>query len=233
MQSIALLAVLALGQTSGLKATELAAGKGIAAKSGDVVTVTYTGKLDSGKVFDSSEGKGPYAFQLGGGKVIAGWEKGIVGMKVGGKRKLVIPPELGYGSRSMGPIPANSRLTFEIKLLRIDANGAKQKVEIKELKAGKGNPVKMGDRVAVHYRGTFLNGHKFDSSYDRNAPIKLKVGAGDVIKGMEQGVLGMKVGGKRHVVIPFELAYGRAGRPPVIPAMSTLVFEFELVRIES
>lgn len=232
MQSIALIAVLALCQTSGLKITDLAAGKGAVAKKGDVVAVEYTGKLDSGRVFDTSSGKGPYAFQLGGGKVIAGWEKGILGMKVGGKRKLVIPPELGYGSRSMGPIPANSRLTFEVKLLRIDPNGTKQKIDFTDLKVGKGKPVKAGDRISVHYRGTFLNGHKFDSSYDRSAPLKLKVGAGDVIKGMDQGVLGMKAGGKRRLVVPFDLAYGKAGRPPVIPAMSTLVFELDLIRIE-
>ena len=85
------------------------------------ILVHYTGKLEDGTVFDSSYDRGqPFSFQIGLRQVIEGWEQGLLGMKVGGKRKLTIPPELGYGSRDNGPIPANSTLIFEIDLLGIE-----------------------------------------------------------------------------------------------------------------
>lgn len=95
-------------------------GKGDEAYSGSTVTVHYTGKLTNGSKFDSSRDRNkPFEFSLGTGEVIKGWDKGIKGMRVGGKRKLIIPPELGYGSRSTGSIPANSTLIFEVELLKV------------------------------------------------------------------------------------------------------------------
>jgi len=105
--------------SSGLKITELVLGDGQEATSGMNVSVNYKGTLDDGKEFDSSYGRGPFEFSLGAGMVIKGWDEGVAGMKVGGKRKLVIPPELGYGSRGIGPIPPNSVLTFEVELLGV------------------------------------------------------------------------------------------------------------------
>jgi len=105
--------------SSGLNITELALGDGQEATPGTKVSVNYKGELDNGKEFDSSYGRGPFEFSLGAGMVIKGWDEGVAGMKVGGKRKLVIPPELGYGSRGIGPIPPNSVLTFEVELLSV------------------------------------------------------------------------------------------------------------------
>ena len=105
--------------SSGLTITELVLGDGQEATSGTSVSVNYRGTLDDGKEFDSSYGRGPFEFSLGAGMVIKGWDEGVAGMKVGGKRKLVIPPELGYGSRGIGPIPPNSVLTFEVELLGV------------------------------------------------------------------------------------------------------------------
>lgn len=96
---------------------------------------------------------------------------------------------------------------------------------------GSGQEVKNGDKAVVHYNGTLLNGTKFDSSYDRGAPFQFTLGAGEVIAGWDQGVLGMKVGGKRKLVIPANLGYGPVPMGS-IPANSTLVFEVELVDIE-
>jgi FKBP-type peptidyl-prolyl cis-trans isomerase len=105
---------------SGLQYRDEAAGSGPAAKAGDNVQVHYTGTLENGKKFDSSRDRGqPFEFPLGAGRVIRGWDEGVAGMQVGGKRKLVIPAELGYGSRAMGPIPANSVLHFDVELLGI------------------------------------------------------------------------------------------------------------------
>ena len=98
---------------------DTAAGAGEAAKVGDMVSVNYTGKLADGTVFDSSEGKDPITFTLGSGQIIPGFEQGIIGMQVGGKRVLTIPPSLAYGSDDYGPIPGNSTLTFEVELVSI------------------------------------------------------------------------------------------------------------------
>ncbi len=95
-------------------------GTGTVAKQGDVITVDYIGKLSNGTIFDSSAAhKKPFTFVLGIGQVIQGWDEGLVGMKVGGTRILVIPPSLGYGNRIAGHIPANSTLTFEVKLIKV------------------------------------------------------------------------------------------------------------------
>jgi FKBP-type peptidyl-prolyl cis-trans isomerase FkpA len=108
--------------TSGLKYQDLKVGDGPEAKKGDAVEVHYTGWLTDGKKFDSSvDRKKPFSFTLGAGMVIKGWDEGVAGMKVGGKRKLTIPPDLAYGKRGAGDglIPADATLVFEVELLKI------------------------------------------------------------------------------------------------------------------
>ena len=112
---------------AGLVKTDTVVGKGTEAVPGKTVQVHYTGWLHDpaaqdqrGKQFDSSRGRGPFSFPLGGGRVIKGWDDGVAGMKVGGKRMLVIPPELGYGARGAGGvIPPNATLVFEVELLDV------------------------------------------------------------------------------------------------------------------
>jgi peptidylprolyl isomerase len=107
--------------SSGLKYTDLVVGKGPTPKDADNVVVDYTGHFTNGKVFDTSVGKKPFDFVLGRGRVIKGWDEGVATMHVGGKRKLIIPPDLAYGARGYpGAIPPNSTLVFEVKLLKID-----------------------------------------------------------------------------------------------------------------
>jgi FKBP-type peptidyl-prolyl cis-trans isomerase len=100
-----------------------------------------------------------------------------------------------------------------------------------DTKVGKGAAAKTGDTVKVHYTGTLMNGSKFDSSLDRNEPFEFKLGAGMVIRGWDEGVVGMKPGGKRKLTIPSDMAYGKSGHPPVIPPDSPLVFDIELLAI--
>jgi len=107
---------------SGLSFEELVLGEGEIATAGQTVTVHYTGWLIDGKKFDSSKDRNdPFEFPLGAGRVIRGWDEGVQGMKVGGKRKLTIPPALGYGARGAGgAIPPNATLVFEVELLGVE-----------------------------------------------------------------------------------------------------------------
>ena len=105
-------------------------------------------------------------------------------------------------------------------------------LQIEDLVAGLGEEAKEGDRVSVNYLGTLSDGTKFDSSYDRNEPFSFTLGAGEVIQGWDAGVSGMKVGGKRKLTIPPDLAYGESGAGSAIPPNATLIFEIELLKVE-
>lgn len=111
----------AITTASGLIIEDMAEGAGDAVRAGQTVSVHYTGWLTNGRKFDSSKDRNqPFEFPLGGNRVIAGWDEGVQGMKVGGVRKLTIPPQLGYGTRGAGGvIPPNATLVFEVELLEI------------------------------------------------------------------------------------------------------------------
>jgi peptidylprolyl isomerase len=217
----------------GLIIEELTLGTGAEVTKNAAVVAHYKGTLkDGGAEFDSSIKRGqPAVFPLAG--VIKGWQEGVPGMKVGGKRRLTIPSKLAYGERVIpGPdgkplIPANSVLVFEIEIINT--------LVIEDIKVGDGKECPLNLRspasVKVHYKGTLKDGGKqFDSSYDRNEPIEFSLG--QVIPGWTFGVPGMKVGGKRKLTIPWQMAYGERGSGPDIPPKADLVFEIELLDVK-
>ena len=104
-------------------------------------------------------------------------------------------------------------------------------LKIEDIKVGKGNAVKDGDTVVVHYKGTLEDGTQFDSSYDRDKPFETKIGVGYVIRGWDEGIPGMKIGGKRKLTIPYSMGYGKYGTDG-IPGFATLIFEIELLKIK-
>jgi FKBP-type peptidyl-prolyl cis-trans isomerase len=105
-------------------------------------------------------------------------------------------------------------------------------LQIEDVVVGQGTEAVAGKRVGVHYTGWLTDGKKFDSSVDRGKPFSFQLGAGQVIKGWDQGVAGMRIGGKRKLTIPSELGYGKRGAGGVIPPDATLVFEVELLSVE-
>ena len=108
------------GKLKNMVIDDVKVGTGAEVKNGDTVSVHYIGTLQNGTEFDNSRKRGqPFEFKVGGGQVIKGWEEGLVGMKVGGQRILVIPPDKGYGEKGIGPIPGNATLVFAIELLEI------------------------------------------------------------------------------------------------------------------
>lgn len=232
--------------TNELEYIEIEAGSGAQPKPGDVVSVHYTGTLTNGTVFDSSYSRNePIAFVLGRGQVIKGWDEGIARMREGGKAQLVIPPELGYGARGAGGvIPPNATLHFDVELVGVQAGPpeAPQPVEsyttaanglqYADLLVGNGAEARKGQSATVHYTGWLTDGTSFDSSLNRGQPFTFNLGAGQVIKGWDEGVQGMKVGGKRQLVIPAALGYGSRGAGGVIPPNATLVFEVDLLDLK-
>ncbi len=228
----------------GLLIDDTVPGTGAEAQAGQPVTVHYTGWLHDptapdgrGKKFDSSKDHGePFVFELGAGRVIQGWDQGVQGMKVGGTRVLTIPPELGYGTRGAGgAIPPNATLVFEVELL---AEPERVPLQYDDVVEGSGAEAVAGQRVSVHYTGWLHDpaqadgrGKKFDSSKDRGQPFRFQLGGGEVIRGWDDGVQGMKVGGTRVLVIPPELGYGPRGAGGVIPPNATLVFEVDLLGV--
>lgn len=135
------------------------------------------------------------------------------------------PIEMQSGQATAVPTQASTQIQGQTQTMQ---NVTELKIE--DIKVGSGDEVKSGDTVEVNYLGTFLDGRKFDSSYDRNQTFSFNVGAGEVIQGWDQGLLGMKVGGKRKLLIPSDLAYGERGAGS-IPPNTPLAFEVELVKI--
>ena len=222
-------------------------GTGSIAKQGDKVSMRYKGYFVNGEVFDQNMDKDPLEFKVGMGQVIPGWDEGIALLHVGDKAVLTIPPALGYGEMSMGTIPANSTLIFEVELIDVKEPIKPWDIKSKDTittisglkyivveKSKDPNAIKAeaGKSVSVHYTGFLLDGKIFDSSIERGTPIAFGLGQGQVIKGWDEGIALMHVGDKLRLIIPSNLGYGERGAGGVIPPNATLLFDVELVSVQ-
>lgn len=210
-------------------------------------TAESTEAAENGPFADSYANGEPLEFTIGVGMVIPGWEKGLMGMKVGEIRKLYVPYQMAYGENSLEGIPAYSDLYFEVELVAAEkpmepdafpksVDGFKWKdaakgLKIYDEKVGSGKPAAVGSVLKTHYTGWLLSGRKFGSSKDMGKPLQVVLGAGKMIKGWEVGLEGMRVGGVRWFRVSPNMGYG-ATAYSMIPSNSTLIFKVELVSSE-
>jgi peptidylprolyl isomerase len=233
---------------SGLQYIDLVQGDGKEAKKDYTVSTQFTVWVkgeDKDQYIYSSKGGDPVSFVVGrGDTVFKGWDEGVLDMKVGGKRLLVIPPELAFGDQAASGIPVNSTLVMEVELVDATEPVVMTKVDEKDYQTtdsglkyydivvGEGITPTVGQTVIVHYTGWLEDGTQFDSSVERGQPFSFILGSGNVIPGWDEGVATMKVGGKRQLKIPPELAYGEQGSGGVIPPNATLIFDVELLEVQ-
>lgn len=216
----------------------------------DRVLALYKGYLtnDTSKVFDASSKHGnvPYGFHPGrGGEVIAGWDSVFKYLHGGDKAIMKLPSKYAYGVGARPGIPANSDLTFEVEVIDViakpikwDAKGKDTittpsglKIVMFETHPDSAMP-KKGQTVTVDYSGYLLNGYMFDSSVDRGQPIVYQHMVSPLIVGWQEGVGLMREGEKAQLIIPYQLAYGAGGRPPMIPGKADLIFDIHLIDIK-
>lgn len=224
-------------------------GSGEPIQNGQLIRVHYKSFLaDSAMtMFDNSYDRGEtLEFSLGAGQVIQGWERGLLGMKVGEIRKLSIPYQLAYGDREIGPIPPRSDLYFEVELvsadppLKPDDFSDSKKANWKKIengvfywdeKTGTGTQAAQGTRVQVHYTGWLASGRKFSSSKDYGKPLTTVLGGGRLIAGWEIGLDGIAPGAVRWLKISPSMGYG-AKSYSAIPPNSTLIFRVEMENVD-
>jgi len=233
---------------SGLQYSDITLGEGSEAEEGSTVITDYTiwvkGDTEDTFIVSSSYSQ-PVTFVMGIVDIVfPGWDEGVTGMKLGGKRLLVIPPELALGEDGAGDIPPNATLVMEVELLEVYVPPKMTEVNEEDyvtlesglmyydLEEGDGATPEAGQTVLVHYSGWLADGTMFDSSVERGEPFSFVLGEGNVIAGWDEGLATMQVGSKRQLVIPPELGYGDTGAGAVIPPGATLIFEVELLEIQ-
>lgn len=230
---------------SGLEYTITSKGNGKKARIGDKIKVHYTGKLLNDTVFDSSVSHGqPFEFKLGTGQVIKGWDEAFQLLQEGDKATIKFGPELGYGERAMGKIPANSTLIFDVELLEVKEGAKPFDVKGKDtittasglkyivVKSNKeGEPAVKGTKITADYTAYLADGKPFDSSIDRNQPLKANCGKQQLFPGLDEGISLMRKGEKFRMIIPSKLAFGEQGSGPV-PPNAEIIFDVELLDVQ-
>lgn len=233
--------------SSGLQYVIHEKGTGERAKAGDLVSVHYKGYFTNGEVFDSSFDRGePIEFELGKGQVIAGWDELIQLLNVGDSVTALLPSSIAYGKEGIGPIPGNTDLKFDVKLMGIRELKMPEKYNIDGIEPittasglklyiiEKGNGKKPANitKGLIDYSGYLEDGTLFDSSILRGKPLYIPIGAGMVIRGWDEGLQLVDEGCKFRLEIPAALGYGDKDMG-VIPPNSNLIFDIHVLEFRN
>ncbi|KAF5900009.1 peptidyl-prolyl cis-trans isomerase FKBP10-like, partial [Clarias magur] len=198
---------------------------------GDFVRYLYNGSLINGTNFENRYGqKVTYDTYVDEDHLISGMVQGLIGMCVGEKRSIIIPPFLAFGEKGYGvKVPAYATVVFDVLL--IDLFNVKDDVQVEVLHVPHHctRKSKKGDFIRYHYNGTFQDGTLFDSSYRRNSTYNTFVGLGHVIAGVDEALQGVCMGEKRHIIVPPHLAYGGNGTGDLIPGSAVLIFDLHII----
>ncbi|MFQ5512305.1 MAG: FKBP-type peptidyl-prolyl cis-trans isomerase [Candidatus Krumholzibacteriia bacterium] len=234
---------------SGLEIEQVAEGEGERPRPGDILGLIYVASYVDGGEFDRYQDREePYRFRLGSQQVLPGLEEGVAGMRVGGKRILRIPPELAFenGERP-STVPADAWVRMEVELVDIipsppapepwsdegfEIMVTETGLQYVDFKVGEGDVPEMGNTIVVRYSGFLDDGTLFDTTYFRGVPIAFVLGEGGLVPGWLEGLLTMRVGGQRKLIIPPYLGYGEKGFKKRIPPNATLIFDIELLSVE-
>jgi peptidylprolyl isomerase len=218
---------------------DLRPGWGVAAREGDLLTTKLVAISYNGDPFESSwePGSRPFSFHLGAEEASPGWEKGLRGMRVGGRRELIVPPDL---ASRFGPLESGEALIYVVELIgvtppelddrreptvAIPPGAPPEKLEFRDVIRGKGPPVRSGDLVTMQYISRRYTGEPFSNSWDDPRPFRIHLGADTFksIPGWEEGLPGMRVGGRREIIVPPEWIVQGAPPPDSTPS-ETLVY---------
>lgn len=247
---------------SGLQYQEDTLGTGREAKADDLITIHFAGwsindttdlfgdwlsnpRKSAFLIGNSKMRNQPVKFILGTDSFIKGSDEGIIGMKVGGRRTIIIPSRLAYGEKGIGPVPPNTDIKLIVELLDVKDKVVAEMWDVDSsllrttpsglmyafVKQGEGSNADSGRVVTVHYSGYLENGKKFDSSVERDEPFSFMLGVRQVIPGWDEGIKLMNKGSKLRLVIPPSLGYGELDLEK-IPPNSTLIFDIELLDVQ-
>lgn len=229
-----------------LEVIDLIVGTGPAAEPGATLLIDYVGqRFASGEQFESTAGQPPRSIRLGSNQVIQGWEQGLIGMQEGGRRELVVPADLAYGSQGTAVVSPNEALVYVINLVKVVSPVDAVDIPVVAVEPGL-SPTELGivdelvgggalaiDGSAVSVRYVLLSattGQQVYSGWETGLISQFTLGTHEVVAGLEQGIAGMKTGGRRRLEVPADLAYGDAGSPggEVLPG-EAVVYLVELV----
>lgn len=233
---------------SGLRVTEIVEGEGASPVDGEIVSIHYTAWYLDGDEFDSTRKNGePMKFLKGKSQLLPGLEEGVASMRKGGRRILVLPPELAFGKEGSPPVvPPDQWVKFDVELIDIEPgpprilpwNDAGLEVMLSptglqyvDFEVGGGDFPGLGSTVVVNYTGFLDDGTLFDSSYYQGMPLEFELSPENLIPGWIEGLLTMQAGGKRKLIIPPFLGYGRQGFGKSIPPDATLIYDIELLEV--
>ena len=235
---------------TGLRVAEWTAGEGEPPNRGDIVSVVYTASYVDGDVFDSyTNRERPYQFRAGLGNVLPGFDEGVMAMPAGSRRVFTLPPHLAFEAEGKRPdiVPEGAWVQFDVELLEIEPGPPAPKpwddtgreilvsqsgMQYVDFVEGEGDAPELGGVVVIDYNAFLEDGYCFDSTVFGGRPLEFRLDPELLIPGLVEGLLTMRAGGRRKMIIPPDLGYGKLGHGKYVPPDATLTFDVYVVEVK-